>query len=107
MDSVSRAVAARYLSAARSKAKEVAYKTTAGELAKILFGHDAARLAIGNYPGTDIPVRKVPNHAPLTFFLGETYGFVEDNDGGWIAEHFGPSIGLREARRCAHVLAKR
>lgn len=80
------------------------YHTTAGVLARILFRCDVAELSRGYYEGTKIPLRKVDPSARIKFTLYRASGLIEDQDGGWIADKFGPWIGIRDARRCAEQL---
>jgi len=82
------------------------YKTTAGALARIMFKTDGAGLSRGTYPGTSIRMRQIDDKAPVTLIVRRYGGRVEDQDGGWIADRFGPAVGVREARRCAEQLER-
>jgi hypothetical protein len=58
------------------------------------------------YPGTSIPMRKVPADAQVTVVTWRGGGLVEDNQGGWIADRFGPELGAREVKRVQGSLKK-
>lgn len=106
---------------------------TAAELAEALYsGWDGswrisgyqpstpeAVLNLGHYEGTKIPVRPIPGNLPLrvipSFQPGATTrevgnivrGLVEDGQGGWAAERFGPDLSATETRRVARWIEKR
>lgn len=82
---------------------------SAGELAEALYsgwdgshripGYDQADpvavMSLGPYEGTSIPRRKVPASAPVSV-VDRGVVEVEDAEGGWIADRFGPVLGRRE-----------
>lgn len=88
--------------------------TTAGALAKALWRAKAKDLYpprgvdyLDNgkvvYEGTEIPVRVVPESAPVTLVVEPGGGHVVDTQGGWIAERFG-RLGVREVKRALKLL---
>lgn len=85
-------------------------KTTASELAKAIWGGSSwwsgfQTLNRGVYEGTSIPWRKVPAEARLVLHVARGGGRVEDFDGGWIADRFGPELGRRDVARAVKKLA--
>lgn len=90
---------------------EIEIETTAAELANALWGHlpsyhGIEDLSLGCYEGTKIPVRKVPADAPVVLKVGRGWTLIEDRDGGWIADRFGPTLGYSWGKRAAAVLLK-
>lgn len=91
------------------------YRTTAGVLARILYRCRAYDLLPdmkydseykGHYPGTQTPLRRVPEEAPVTLVLHRGGGRVEDQAGGWIADRFGPALGLTVTKRAVGQLER-
>lgn len=73
--------------------------TTAGDLARAVFGCDVSEFNRGFYKGTSIPLRAVPPDAPVTVTGKTSLAAIEDGQGGWIADRFGPTLGARQIRR--------
>ena len=73
--------------------------TTAGELARAVFGYDVSEFNRGFYKGTSIPLRAVSPDAPLTVTGKTSLAAIEDGQGGWIADRFGPTLGARQIKR--------
>ena len=71
---------------------------TAEELCRALYGEGVEGINRGTYPGTAIPVRQVPPAARL-IVVCKPAGIVTDSEGGWIADRFGPGLGVRECKR--------
>ena len=70
--------------------------TTASRLAELVgYGGTLKAYNKGLYPGTRIPLRPIPENAPLVVYAN---GRVEDKDGGWIADRFG-RLGRRQTTK--------
>jgi len=72
---------------------------TANNLSHALFGEPISYMNLGRYPGTDIPLRPIPADTLLTVVYWSGGGLVQDSDGGWIADRFGPGLGQRQVQR--------
>ncbi len=75
------------------------YEVTAEQLCRALWGVGAGDLNRGTYPGTKIPLRKVSPNTPITIIERGPQAVIQDRDGGWIADRFGPVLGVREWKR--------
>lgn len=92
------------------------YNTTAGVLARILFKCKTSDLLPdipydpnGNgrtYPGTNFLIRKVPENSRVTLIIRRAGGRVEDQEGGWIADRFGPALSRTQAKHAAAELER-
>lgn len=75
------------------------HEVTAEQLCRALWGVGVDDLNKGTYPGTNIPIRKVPPNARVTVTERGPQAVVSDREGGWIADRFGPVLGVREWKR--------
>jgi hypothetical protein len=82
------------------------YTTTAGALSHALFGDEQAMnkgyYVVPEFGYKKIPYRKVPTNALVILTpIGTSKHqlLVKDEDGGWIADRFGPVLGARDTKK--------
>ena len=81
-------------------------RVTAEDFCRTLYGVGVDAANVGTYPGTDIPVRKIPSDAVLTVTDCGVNSVTDDQD-GWIADRIlgtalsrgRPTIGRRQWRK--------
>jgi hypothetical protein len=91
-------------------AKQI-YETTAGILSRILFNSENAMnegyYEIPEFGNKKVPLRKVPLDAPIKLEPpreGSSQLVVTDEEGGWIADRFGPILGVRDSKKIKNYL---
>ena len=87
--------------------REHPYKTltiTAEDLVRALWDKPIEYSNTGEYEGTGIPWRKVPPDAELVLYYASAGGYLQDYDGGWIAERLGSTVGARDVRKILSFL---
>jgi hypothetical protein len=85
---------------------QITVELTADALCRALYGEGVESINRGFYKGTKIRLRQVPADAHVLVHAWSGGGRVEDSDGGWIADRFGPGLGHREAQKAVRALSR-
>ena len=78
---------------------------TAERLCRVLWDKPIGYVSLGFYEGTTIPLRPVPADAVLEVCQGPRGWYLTDDDGGWIADRFGPGLRRRDVNRITEETA--